>query len=216
VFFGDRRAQVTRVSRTHISAIVPAGAMPEVQVSVAGSLSAPYRVRSRRCSRKSSSPSPIRVRSDGSLYVTFSGSRGEKSRCRSSRGAGRRAESARERNREPHRPRLGPDDCLYVSSRQEGSVYRIPRNREAEMIADELGIATGIAFDREGILYVGDRREPFSGSSRTASRARSAGSSLRSPRTTCAFDCEGNLFVTAPASPRGPVPGEPRGRVECS
>ena len=79
VFFGDRRAQLTRVSRTHISAIVPSGAMPEVQVSVAGSLSAPFRVSVATMLAEELQPvaNPA-FDPGGALYVTFSGGRGEK------------------------------------------------------------------------------------------------------------------------------------------
>jgi sugar lactone lactonase YvrE len=67
------------------------------------------------------------------------------------------------------------------------------------MIADELGVATGIAFDREGILYVGDRRgtvfriEP-NGEPRTFCRLEPSVSAYH-----LAFDAEGDLFVTAPS-----------------
>jgi sugar lactone lactonase YvrE len=201
VFFGDRRAQITRVSRTHISAIVPDGAMPEVQVSVAGCLSAPCQVSVATMLAEElqlvANPS---FDPEGSLYVTFSGSRGEKVPVSIFR-----VEPDGELNPlaaeivNPTGLAWGPDDCLYVSSRQEGAVYRIPQNRDAEMIADELGVATGIAFDREGILYVGDRRG-------TIFRIEPNGE----PRTFCrldpsvaayhlAFDARGNLFVTAPS-----------------
>lgn len=46
---------------------------------------------------------------------------------------------------------------LYVSSRAEGSVYRIAADGTPRPFAEGLGIATGIAFDQAGDLYVGDR-----------------------------------------------------------
>lgn len=49
------------------------------------------------------------------------------------------------------------DGYLYVSSRAEGTVYRISPEGEIGIYAEGMGIATGIAFDREGNLYVGDR-----------------------------------------------------------
>ena len=52
---------------------------------------------------------------------------------------------------------FGPDGYLYVSSRAEGTVYRISPAGAVSTYAEGLGIATGIAFDREGNLYVGDR-----------------------------------------------------------
>jgi sugar lactone lactonase YvrE len=53
---------------------------------------------------------------------------------------------------------FGPDGTLYVSSRHEGTVYRIDQHGTASTFATELGIATGLAFDAAGRLYVGDRR----------------------------------------------------------
>ncbi|MGH9319928.1 MAG: IPT/TIG domain-containing protein [Vicinamibacteria bacterium] len=208
VFFGDRRAQVTRVSETHISAIVPSGAMPEVQVNVAGRTSAPFGVSVATTLAEELQPvaNPAFDR-EGNLYVTLSGSRGEKvpvSIFRVEPDGEVMPVSSEIVN--PTGLAWGPDDCLYVSSRQDGSVYRILDDRQVQLLSDELGIATGIAFDREGILYVGDRRG-------TIFRIEPNGE----PRSFChlepsvaayhlAFDAEGVLFVTAPSlAPVDPI-----------
>jgi sugar lactone lactonase YvrE len=46
---------------------------------------------------------------------------------------------------------------MYVSSRYDGTVYRVAPNGTMSAYAEGMGIATGIAFDREQNLYVGDR-----------------------------------------------------------
>ncbi len=46
---------------------------------------------------------------------------------------------------------------LYVSSRAEGVIYRIAPGGAVSTFAEGLGIATGLAFDRDGNLFVGDR-----------------------------------------------------------
>ena len=46
---------------------------------------------------------------------------------------------------------------MFVSSRMDGTIYRITPFKEALPFAKNLGIATGMAFDRSGIMYVGDR-----------------------------------------------------------
>ena len=46
---------------------------------------------------------------------------------------------------------------LYVSSRAEGTVYRVSPAGAISTCAEGMGIATGIAFDRDGNLFVGDR-----------------------------------------------------------
>jgi len=52
---------------------------------------------------------------------------------------------------------FGADGYLYVSSRAEGTVYRVSPSGAMSTYAEGMGIATGIAFDGEGNLYVGDR-----------------------------------------------------------
>ena len=46
---------------------------------------------------------------------------------------------------------------LYVWSRYDGTVYRVAPNGALSTYAEGMGVATGIAFDKQGNLYVGDR-----------------------------------------------------------
>jgi sugar lactone lactonase YvrE len=46
---------------------------------------------------------------------------------------------------------------MYVSSRNDETVYKIAQNGTMSTYAQGMGIATGIAFDKDGNLYVGDR-----------------------------------------------------------
>ena len=46
---------------------------------------------------------------------------------------------------------------LYVSSRADGTIYRVSSGGAISTYAEGMGIATGIAFDRDGNLFVGDR-----------------------------------------------------------
>lgn len=52
---------------------------------------------------------------------------------------------------------FGRDGYLYVSSRAEGTVYRVSPEGAISTYAEGMGVATGIAFDRDDNLYVGDR-----------------------------------------------------------
>lgn len=52
---------------------------------------------------------------------------------------------------------IGPDDCLYITSRHTGTVYRSTFDKQVEKFVDGLGIASGLAFDSTGNLFVGDR-----------------------------------------------------------
>jgi hypothetical protein len=46
---------------------------------------------------------------------------------------------------------------LYISSRMEGTIYKVSPDGRREIYAEGMGVATGIAFDGEENLYVGDR-----------------------------------------------------------
>jgi sugar lactone lactonase YvrE len=52
---------------------------------------------------------------------------------------------------------LDPAGYLYVSSRNEGTVYRVSPEGASSVYAEGMGVATGVAFDEKGDLYVGDR-----------------------------------------------------------
>lgn len=98
------------------------------------------------------------VDSDGTVYSTFSGTRGQSVPVSI-------FSIARDFQMRPFVRELmnatgiafGPDGFLYASSRAEGTVYRISSAGEMSTYAEGMGIATGIAFDGDGNLYVGDR-----------------------------------------------------------
>ena len=52
---------------------------------------------------------------------------------------------------------FGPDGRLYVSSRFDGTVYRVFEDGRYEVMASDLGLACGLAFAPDGTLFVGDR-----------------------------------------------------------
>jgi hypothetical protein len=95
---------------------------------------------------------------EGTVYLTFSGSRGQQSPVSIYRvppGGGREVFVTGLTN--PTSLAFGPDGALYVSSRFDGAVYRVDSAGRAETIATELGVACGLAFAADGTLYVGDR-----------------------------------------------------------
>lgn len=95
---------------------------------------------------------------DGRLYATRSGSRDAKPQVPLFRIAADGTKTSLEVEiGNPTSLALGPDGLLYVSSRFDGSVYRLLDDVNVERYATELGVATGVAFSPAGDLYVGDR-----------------------------------------------------------
>lgn len=101
--------------------------------------------------------SPV-VDPEGNIYVTFSGQRGQQTPVSVFQidpeyqvrpfvtGILNATGVARD-----------PEGNLYVSSRHEGTVYRVTRSGAKSVFAEGMGVATGLAFDNDGFLYVGDR-----------------------------------------------------------
>jgi sugar lactone lactonase YvrE len=50
-----------------------------------------------------------------------------------------------------------PQGMMYISSRYDGSIYHVTPNGNVSVFVEGMGVATGIAFDGEQNLYVGDR-----------------------------------------------------------
>lgn len=96
--------------------------------------------------------------SDGNIYSTFSGSRGQKSAvsvykidlnydCRPFASDIVNATGLA----------FDTTGKLYVSSRHDGAIHQVSSTGEVTTFVEGMGIATGIAFDAAGNLYVGDR-----------------------------------------------------------
>src|SRR6516165_10666545 len=51
----------------------------------------------------------------------------------------------------------GPRGELFVSCRHDGTIHRVVPSGQSEQWVEGMGIATGLAFDRAGNLFVGDR-----------------------------------------------------------
>lgn len=98
------------------------------------------------------------VDSQGNIYTTFSGSRGQKTP----------ASVYRIDTNYSVKPIVSDlmnatglafdsDGVLYVSSRHDGIVYQVSYGGNLSVYVEGMGVATGIAFDRQDNLYVGDR-----------------------------------------------------------
>jgi len=97
------------------------------------------------------------VDSEGNIYVTFSGRRGQKVPI-SLYKIDRQFDVKPLLSELMNATGLALDSNrrLYVSSRHEGVVYRV-EDSERKVYAEGMGVATGLAFDADDNLYVGDR-----------------------------------------------------------
>ncbi len=160
VRFGDRIASLLVTSPTRLVVRVPEGASSgDLTVEAAGAISPPASVAVGMVIAENLHPvaNPA-VDAAGNVYSTFSGSRGQKVPV----------SIFKTDSKHVTRPFLKDlmnatglavdgDGILYVSSRMEGTVYQVTPDGERSTYAEGMGIATGIAFDKDENLYVGDR-----------------------------------------------------------
>lgn len=98
------------------------------------------------------------VDSDGRVYVTYSGTRGQQSPVSVFRiAAGGPREPFVTGIVNATSLAFGPDGHLYISSRFDGTVYRVFEDGRHEVVASDLGLACGLAFAPDGTMFVGDR-----------------------------------------------------------
>ncbi|MBI3895227.1 MAG: gluconolaconase [Acidobacteria bacterium] len=99
------------------------------------------------------------IDSAGNIFVTFSGSRGQKvpvSVYKIDNNYNVKPFLS-DGIMNPTGMAFSRDNYLYISSRLDGNIYRAAPNGTVTVYTEGMGIATGIAFDSQGYLYVGDR-----------------------------------------------------------
>jgi sugar lactone lactonase YvrE len=98
------------------------------------------------------------IDAEGRVYLTYSGSRGQKAPVSVFRvGPGGPREPFLTGVVNATSMAFGPDGHLYVSSRFDGTIYRVFEDGRFEVAASDLGLACGVAFAPDGTLLVGDR-----------------------------------------------------------
>jgi sugar lactone lactonase YvrE len=163
VFFGDERAPIVALSPNRVLAIVPElkqSGLTEVRIESGGrpGEAASVTVANRLAEDLHPVANPAFDPDDGSLFVTRSGARGEQLPVTLFRidANGELNEFSGDITN-PTGIAFDSTGQMFVTSRMDGTVYRITPFKEAVPFVRNLGVATGIAFDSSDTMYVGDR-----------------------------------------------------------
>ena len=159
VSFGDAVATVVFATPTQLTVLVPDAASGDsiTITTPQGSDSVDFTLATLLSENLHPVANPA-VDDRGNIYVTFSGSRGQSvptSLFRIDDESTLHALDAEVMN--PTGLALDNHGDLYISSRNDGNVYRLDTSGDLTTYAEGMGVATGLAFDRLGNLYVGDR-----------------------------------------------------------
>ena len=160
VRFGEAEAPLSLASSNRLIARVPENAHgSSVQIVSSQSESQPFPVSLGFQIADNLHPvSNPAVDSEGNIYVTFSGPRGQRVpvslyKINSSYTVKPFVTSLVN----PTGLALGKGGELYVSCRHDGTIHRVTPDGRSEQWIEGMGIATGLAFDPRGNLFVGDR-----------------------------------------------------------
>lgn len=201
VLFGDVAASIVSASESKIIARLPEspqclGLVLEIQ----NALSELFPFSLAKCLASSLHPvaSPV-VAPDGTIITTISGSRGQQVAqplIRLTKHGDKIPFPCEIMN--PTGLAFSKERQLYISSRSDGTVLRYTDYEQLEVVADDLGIPCGLAFDSKGRLYVGDRtgrifRIDASGNKELFARMEPSISAYH-----LAMDSEDRLYMTGP------------------
>jgi len=160
VKFGDIEGAVVISSDEFLIARVPPGAASgPVVVSANGHASNPHQMTVAVAIAENLHPvtNPA-LDAEGNIFVTFSGARGQKVPVAIYKiDTNYNVKPFLTELMNPTAIAFDHAGQMYVSSRFDGTVYRVAPNGTMSSYAEGMGIATGMAFDRDENLYVGDR-----------------------------------------------------------
>jgi sugar lactone lactonase YvrE len=201
VRFGDQVGSLLLSSPNRLVVRVPDGAVSgELTVDTGSAVSAPVSVAVGINIAENLHPvaNPA-IDAAGNIFTTFSGSRGQKvpvSVYKIDQGHVLRAFLNDLMN--PTGLAFDRQGYLYISSRMEGTIYRVTPDGQRSVYAEGMGVATGIAFDEEENLYVGDRTGTIFKISRDRQIFVFATIEASEAAYHLAFGLEGSLYVTGP------------------
>ncbi len=138
---------------------------------------------------------------EGNIYVTFSGSRGQKVPVAIFKiDTNYTVKPLVAEMMNATSIAFDRQGQMYASSRYDGAVYRVAQNGTMTTYAEGMGVATGIAFDRAQNLYVGDRSGTIFKIGRDQQVFVFATLEPSVSAYHLAFGPQGDLFVTGPTT----------------
>ena len=160
VRFGDVEAQLVVSSENFLVARVPEGAISgqvTIRTGFGSSNSYEFEVGVAIAENLHPVANPA-LDEEGNIFVTFSGTRGQKVPVSIFKiDLNYAAKPFVTDIMNPSGLAFDRAGQLYVSSRHEGVVYRVTPNGTFSTYVEGMGVATGLAFDPEENLFVGDR-----------------------------------------------------------
>ncbi|MFI5175360.1 MAG: gluconolaconase [Terriglobia bacterium] len=135
---------------------------------------------------------------EGNIYTTFSGSRGQKVPTSVFKITPEGVTPYLSEVMNPTGMAFDSKGELFISSRFDGTVYKVSSPSEMEVYAKGMGVATGLVFDPEDNLYVGDRSGTIFKMDRDRKTYVFATMEPSVSAYHLALDAEGGLFVTGP------------------
>jgi hypothetical protein len=203
VRFGELEGSVVVSSDDFVIARVPQGAASgPVVVSTNGHSSNPQQLNIAVTIAENLHPvSNPALDLEGNIFVTFSGSRGQKVPVSIFKiDTNYNVKPFLTGLMNPTSIAFDHAGEMYVSSRFDGTVYKVAPNGTMSTYAEGMGVATGIAFDHDENLYVGDRSGTIFKIARDRQIFVFATLEPSVSAYHLAFGPKGDLFVTGPTT----------------
>ena len=203
VHFGEIEGTVLISSDDFVVARVPEGAASgPVVVGTNGHLSNAHSIKVAALVADNLHPvtNPALDR-EGNLYVTFSGSRGQKVPVSIFKiDTNYNVKPFLSEMMNATSIAFDREGQMYVSSRHDEAVYKVAPNGTVSTYAEGMGVATGIAFDAAENLYVGDRSGTIFKIARDRQIFVFATLEPSVSAYHIAFGPQGDMFVTGPST----------------
>ena len=203
VHFGDIEGTVLISSDDFVVARVPEGAASgPVIVGTNGHVSNAHSIKVAALVADNLHPvtNPALDR-EGNLYVTFSGSRGQKVPVSIFKiDTNYNVKPFLSEMMNATSIAFDREGQMYVSSRHDEAVYKVAPNGTVSTYAEGMGVATGIAFDAAENLYVGDRSGTIFKIARDRQIFVFATLEPSVSAYHIAFGPQGEMFVTGPST----------------